>query len=101
MFYRMTRLHFEEDRFDDLIALSESLRDRVEAIGGLKFADLTKTGEGEGMIIAAYEEESDYQAASEEVAAILDEMAVYLTSTVHGHEGTVVLSYGASPASRA
>lgn len=98
MFYRMTRLHFEEDRFDDLIAVSESLRDRVESIPGLKFADLAKTGEGEGMIIAAYEQESDFQAASGEVAAILDEMAVYLTATLHGHQGTVVLSYGNSPA---
>ena len=101
MYYRMTRLHFEEDHFNDLIALSESLRDRVESIAGLKVADLAKTGEGEGMIIAAYEEESDYQAASGEVAAILDEMAVYLTSTPHGHQGTVVLSYGSSPAASA
>jgi hypothetical protein len=99
MFYRMTRLHFEEDRFDDLISLSESMRDRVEAIGGLKFADFAKTGEGEGMIIAAYEDESDYHAASGEVTAVLGEMATYLTSTPHGHEGTVVLSYGGTPGS--
>ena len=41
MFYRMTRLHFAEDRFDDLVELATSLRDRVEGIAGLRFADLS------------------------------------------------------------
>jgi hypothetical protein len=99
MYYRMTRLHWSEDRFDDVMSLAEAIRDRVEAIDGLMFAELAKTGDGEGMIIAAYQSESDYQAVSEEVASILGELARLLTSTPHGHEGTVILSYGDAPSS--
>ena len=55
------------------------MRDRVEGIGGLMFADLAKTGEGEGMIIAAYQSEADYQAASAEVASILGDLTQLLT----------------------
>jgi len=99
MYYRMTRLHWNEDRYDDVMALAESMRDRVEAIDGLVFAELAKTGKAEGMIIAGYESEADYQAASGEVASILGELARLLTSVPHGHEGGVVLSYGAAPSS--
>ena len=99
MYYRMIRLHWSEDRQDDVMSLAESMRDRVEAIDGLLFAELAKTGDGEGMIIAAYESEDGYQAVAGEVASILGELARLLTSTPHGHEGTVVLSYGNAPSS--
>ncbi len=97
MFYRMTRLHWKEDDYEAVLSLAESMRGRIEAIDGLRFADLAKTGEGEGMIIAAYRSESDYQAASEEVASILGELGRLLTSTPHGHQGTVALSFGSPP----
>jgi hypothetical protein len=74
-----------------------SFADRVDAIGGLRFAEFAKTGEGEGMIIAAYRSEADYQAGAEEIASILGELTRLLTSTPHGHEGTVVLSFGDAP----
>ncbi len=97
MFYRMTRLHWDEDRYEDVLSLAESMRSRVEAISGLLFAELARTGLGEGMIIAAYRSEADYQAASAEVASILEGLTRLLTSTPHGHQGTVVLSYGHAP----
>lgn len=96
MFYRMTRLHWDKDRNDDLNALAESLRARMEAIEGMQFAELVATGEGEGMIIAAYEDESDYRAGAE-VAVVEASFADMLTSKPHGHHGTVVVSYGAAP----
>jgi hypothetical protein len=99
MYYRMTRLHWSEDRFDEVLSLAESLRDRVEAIKGLRFAELATTGMGDGMIIAGYESEADYQAASREFASVLGELTRLLTSTPHGHEGTVVLSFGDAPSS--
>lgn len=46
------------------------------------------------MVIAAYEDEASYQAASGLVASVLEEMGQYLTDTPHGHDGTVVVSYG-------
>ena len=98
MFYRMTRLHWDEDDYEELLSTAESMRDRVEAIDGLMFAELAKTGEGEGMIIAAYRSESDYQAASAQVASILDDLDRLLTSTPHGHQGSVALSFVGSRA---
>jgi heme-degrading monooxygenase HmoA len=90
----MTRIHFDEARFDDLMNWAESARPQIEAIDGFEFADLVRTGEGEGMVVAAYDNESSYQEAAETVAAVLGEMAAYLTNVPHTHEGTVVLSYG-------
>ena len=97
MFYRMTRLHWNEDDYEDVLSVAESMRDRVEVIDGLVFAELAKTGEGEGMIIAAYRSESGYQAVAAEVSSILGGLAGLLTSTPHGHQGTVALSFGNPP----
>ena len=96
MFYRMTRLHFAEDRFDELVELATSLRDRVEGIAGLRFADLIRTGEGEGMIISSYHDGLTFQASARAEAGVLDELAALLTSTAHGHEGSVVISFHGS-----
>jgi hypothetical protein len=97
MFYRMTRLHWSEDDYEDLLSVAESMRDQVGAIDGLLFAELAKTGEGEGMFIAAYRSESDYHAASTQVALVFGELDRLLTSTPHGHQGTVAVSFGSSP----
>ena len=97
MFYRMIRLHWNEDDYEELVSLAETLRDRVEGIDGLVFAELAKTGKGEGMIIAAHRSESAYQAVADEVASVLGDLGRLLTSTPHGHEGTVVLSFGSAP----
>ncbi|MFZ0012909.1 MAG: hypothetical protein WAL25_02220 [Acidimicrobiia bacterium] len=92
----MTRLHWKEDDFEELLATAESLRGRVEVFDGRLSAEFAKTGKGKGMIIAAYRSESDYQEASAEVASILGELERLLTSTPHGHQGTVALSFGSS-----
>jgi hypothetical protein len=68
VFYRMSRLHFDADRFDELLAWAESVKPRVEEIDGLVFADIARTGSGEGMILAGYERESDFVAARDTVA---------------------------------
>lgn len=94
MFYAMTRLHFDESRLDELMEKAESIRGRVEAIDGLLFAELIETGEGQGMIIAAY----DHEPTTDSMGVLLEEWSNLLTSAPHGHEGTVVLRYGRSPA---
>ena len=97
MFYRMTRLHFAEDRYDDLVDLITSLRDRVEGIPGLRFADLIRTGEGEGMIISSYRDEKTFRESARGESALFDDLSSLLTATPHGHEGSVVLSFQGSP----
>lgn len=54
MYYRMTRLFYEEERFDELTAWAETIRDRVTNIEGLLFADLVRIGSGEEMVMAGY-----------------------------------------------
>ena len=73
MFYRMTRLHFAEDRFEQLVESATSLRNRVEGIPGLRFAELIRTGEGEGMIISSYHDSIAFQ----ESALSLDDAVLH------------------------
>lgn len=89
----MIRLHFEEETLEELISFLESKEDLMPSIGGLKSADLVSTGSGEAMIIATWDSSSNYEKTSTELDALLEEMRPRLTSTPHGHEGTVVYSY--------
>ncbi len=93
MYYRMIRLHFEEDRLEDVTSFLESEEDRMSSIDGLLSADIATTGEGEAMIIAAFDSASNYEASTWVIDAILDGMQPHLTSTPHGHEGAVVYSF--------
>jgi hypothetical protein len=89
----MSRLHFDDDRFDDLLAWAKSVRPKVEEFSGLVFADICRTGSGEGMIIAGYEEESDFEVVRSDVAELFDEMADYLTDRPHTHAGSAAFSF--------
>lgn len=89
----MIRLHFEEDALDELVSFLESREDRLSSIEGLKSADLVTTGSGEAMIIASWDTASSYEKTASELDTVLDDMRPQLTSTPHGHEGTVVYSY--------
>lgn len=78
MFYRVTTLHFDENRFDELIAWSETIRSTVEGIPGLEFADIARTGPGEGVVLGAYSDEAAYVASADVVASVLAGMAEFL-----------------------
>lgn len=93
MFYRMSRLHFDDDRFDELIAWAQSVKPRVQGIDGLVLADIARTGSGEGMILAGYETESDFEAARETVSGLFEEMAGFLTDRPHTHAGSSDFSF--------
>jgi heme-degrading monooxygenase HmoA len=88
MFYRFTRIHFENDRYSDLLNWADSIRDRVEAIEGFEFAELCQSGQGEGMIIAAYRSEADFDAAADVAADVMAGIAQFLTAEPHTHAGT-------------
>ena len=90
MYYRMTRLHFEEDALDGLVEWMNTQEKRLVDIDGLLTWDIAQGGPTDGMIIASYRDQDAYQAAEREVATILEEMAPHLTDRPHGHDGTVV-----------
>lgn len=93
VFYRMSRLHFDDERFDELVTWAESAKPKVEEIDGLVFADIARTGSGEGMILAGYESEADFEAAKETVSGLFDEMSPFLTDRPHTHAGTTEFSF--------
>jgi len=93
VFYRMSRLHFDDDRFEDLLAWAESVKPRVEEIQGLVFADIARTEVGAGMILAGYESESDFESARATVSELFDEMAGFLADRPHTHAGSSEFSF--------
>ena len=93
MFYRMSRLHFDDERFSELLEWAESTKPRVAQIEGLVFADIARTGSGEGMIIAGYETEADFIAVRDEVSGMIRDMAEYLTDRPHTHAGSSEFSF--------
>lgn len=92
MYYRMTRLHFEEDALEELVGWMAAQEKRLEDIDGLLTWDLARGGATDGMVIASYRDEPAYAAAADAIDAIFDEMGRYLTDTPHGHDGTVIYS---------
>lgn len=88
MYYRFTRIHFEDDRYEELLSWADTVREDVESIEGFEFAEMSRTGEGEGMIIAAYASEDAFNRATEVVGRVLGGMAQHLTSEPHTHAGT-------------
>ena len=94
MYSRMTRLHFEDERYDDLLEWCETVRSSIEAVEGFVTADLIRTGPGEGMIIAFYQDEASFEAASDVTAPVLMGMAEFLNAPTHVHAGSVGVSFG-------
>jgi len=94
MFYRVTKINFDDERFDEIIAWGETMRASIEGIHGLWHVDTFRSAPGEGMIVAAYENEAAFTTASETVTAVLSDMAQFLTSSPHTHSGTVDQSFG-------
>jgi len=92
MYYRMTRLHFEEDALDGLVEWMTTQDRRLKDIDGLLTWDLARGGATDGMIIASYRDRAAYESAKDEIDSILEEMAPHLTDRPHGHDGTVAYS---------
>jgi hypothetical protein len=94
VFYRVTKYNFEDERFDELLAWGETVRASIEGIEGLQHVDVFRSAPGEGMIVAAYDSEGAFTAASETVTAVLSDMGQFMTSPPHTHSGTVDQSFG-------
>lgn len=93
MFYSMTRLHYPEERLDELLELAGRASGRLREVPGLEKAHFVSTGDGEGMLMAVFHDEEAHQAAADMVGTFLAEIDELLTSPPHGHEGTVVARF--------
>ena len=98
MFYRVNIIRFEDARFGDLLAWAESVRNQVESIDGLLFAEIIRTAAGEGIAMSAYRSEDDYQAAADTVSDVLGQMHAYLKEPPDTYAGPSSISYPTSQA---
>ena len=94
MFYRVTKYNFDDERYSEILAWGETVRAKIEGIGGIVYVDTYRSGPGEGMIVAAYESEEAFNASTETVSAVLGDMGQFMTGAPHTHSGTVDMSFG-------
>ena len=52
MHYRISTYEFNSERFDDMMAYADSIKDQVQNIEGLNFAHVCRTNETGAMIVA-------------------------------------------------
>jgi hypothetical protein len=89
MFYRVTRYEFPQERYDEILAWADTKADAIRAVDGLLSVDTFVSGPGEAMIVAAYDSEDDFNAASDTIMAILGEMGQFMSSAPMTSSGTV------------
>ena len=94
MSYRVTQYNFDDARFNEILAWGESVRAQIEGIAGMIHVDTFRSASGEGLIVAAYESEDAFNAASETVKSILGDMGQFMTSAPHTYSGTVDMTFG-------
>ena len=54
MHYRVTTYEFNPDKFDDMMAFADGIKDQVQSIEGLNFAHVCRTSETGAVIVAQY-----------------------------------------------
>jgi hypothetical protein len=64
MYYRITTLSFDPDRYDDMATATEAARDEIKAIEGLQSAVIVRGGDGEPITTGAYDSEESAVVAS-------------------------------------
>ena len=89
MFYRVTRYEYPEEKYDEILAWAETKTEILRGIDGLQSVDTFVSGPGEGIVVAAYDSEDAFNAASETVMAVLGEMGQFTTSPPMTSAGTV------------
>lgn len=87
MFYRVTRYEFEESHQGDIAAWVDTKTEAVRSIEGLIAVDVFNAGPGEGVIVASYEDEAAFAAASATIAAVLGELGSFLTGPPRTWDG--------------
>ena len=79
MFYRVTTYEFPPGREGDIAAWVDTKTEEIRGIEGLIAVDAFNSAPGHGVIVAAYEDEQSYEAASAMITAVLSELAQFLT----------------------
>ena len=90
MYYRITAVSFDPDRYDDMLTATEAARDEMKAIAGLQSAVIVRVGDGKSITIGAYDTEESAAPAQPKVQAIFGRLAEWLTAPPEVQEGPVI-----------
>ena len=75
MYYRINRVSFDSDKYDDIMAAIESKRELFETFEGLQNSRIVRISETEAITIAEYDSEENLENSKTEFAEMMKEMA--------------------------
>ena len=80
MHYRVTTYEFNPDKFDDMMAFADGIKDQVQSIEGLNFAHVCRTSETGAVIVAQYVSNDAMENTTPQFQEIMGGMAQFFTS---------------------
>jgi hypothetical protein len=80
MHYRVRTYDFNSERFDDMMAYADSIKDQVRNIEGLNFSHVCRTSETGAVIVAQNDNEEAMEDATPRFREIMVGMAQFFTS---------------------
>ena len=86
MYYRINRVSFDSDKFDEIMTAIEGKRELFENFEGLQNSRIVRVSETEAITIAEYDTEENLEASKTEFSEMMKGMA--------GMFNDVVTSYG-------
>ena len=75
MYYRINRVSFDSDKYDDIMAAIESKRELFETFEGLQNSRIVRISETEAITIAEYDSKENLENSKTEFAEMMKEMA--------------------------
>ena len=75
MYYRINRVSFDSDKYDDIMAAIESKRQLFETLERLQNSRIVRISETEAITIAEYDSEENLENSKTEFAEMMKEMA--------------------------
>ena len=86
MYYRINRVSFDSDKFDEIMTAIEGKRELFENFEGLQNSRIVRVSDTEAITIAEYDTEENLENSKTEFAEMMKDMA--------GMFNDVVTSYG-------
>ena len=90
MYYRMTTFSYDPARESEVIALADSVRDEMKAIGGLQSGCSVRIAEGRSVTVGVYDSAESAAAAQPKVQELLGRMAELLNAPPEVQEGPTI-----------
>ena len=90
MYSQITTFSCAPDREDDVIAISDSVRDETKVIAGLQSACSVRVAGGKLVVGTPYDTEESTSAALPKIQEILGKLAAVLTALPEVQEGSVI-----------